>query len=74
MDGLNALPDAKAQTCEYRDELARIGLQHETRDADHGNKTTFGDNPGVGENSVQKIGLFGAIQAPAKSIFSIAKI
>ena len=61
MDGLNALSDAKARTCEYRDESACFGLQHETCDEDYGDKTAFGENPGVRENSVRTNGLFTAI-------------
>ena len=74
MDGLDALPDAGTQECEYRDESARAGVQHETRDADCGDRTAFGDNSGIGENFVRKIGLFGAIQTLTEPIFRIGEI
>ena len=36
LDGCLALPDENQVACQYGDEFTHSGIQHETRDEDHG--------------------------------------
>ena len=47
MDGIDALPDEDLTKSQYRDELARPKLQHETGNQLAGNTENRGDDPRV---------------------------
>ena len=40
VDGIDALPDQNARPGEYRDESARVGVQHEANDEHYRHKTS----------------------------------
>ena len=47
MDGSDAFSDQNIAARECRDESACLSIQHETRDADHRNRTTHGGDEGL---------------------------